>query len=85
MRREQVVMMQSSPVTKAAQGKSLPDRPIVFVLEDDVRVRESLELLIPCEGWQPEAFSSAREFLARPRVAVPLPRARHFPAGRKWS
>jgi FixJ family two-component response regulator len=45
--------------------------PIVFVVDDDVSVRESLELLIRCEGWQPEIFASAQEFLARPRVLTP--------------
>ena len=45
--------------------------PIVFVVDDDVSVRESLELLIRCEGWQPETFASAQEFLDCPRVLVP--------------
>ena len=45
--------------------------PIVFVVDDDVSVRESLELLISCAGWQPETFVSAEEFLARPRHLVP--------------
>ena len=45
--------------------------PIVFVVDDDISVRESLELLIRCEGWQPETFASAQEFLARPRAVVP--------------
>jgi len=45
--------------------------PIVFVVDDDISVRESLELLIRCEGWQPETFASGQEFLARPRVLVP--------------
>jgi FixJ family two-component response regulator len=45
--------------------------PIVFVVDDDVSVRESLELLIRCEGWQPETFASAQEFLDYPRVLVP--------------
>jgi FixJ family two-component response regulator len=45
--------------------------PIVFVVDDDVSVRESLELLIRCEGWQPEIFASAQEFLDCPRVLVP--------------
>jgi FixJ family two-component response regulator len=45
--------------------------PIVFVVDDDVSVRESLELLIRCEGWQPEIFASAQEFLGRPRALVP--------------
>jgi FixJ family two-component response regulator len=45
--------------------------PIVFVVDDDISVRESLELLIRYEGWQTETFSSAQEFLARPRAFVP--------------
>jgi FixJ family two-component response regulator len=45
--------------------------PIVFVVDDDVSVRESLELLIGCEGWKPETFASAQEFLDYPRVLVP--------------
>jgi FixJ family two-component response regulator len=45
--------------------------PIVFVVDDDVSVRESLELLISCAGWQPETFASAQEFLIRPRIPVP--------------
>jgi FixJ family two-component response regulator len=45
--------------------------PIVFVVDDDVSVRESLELLIRFEGWQPETFESAQEFLTRPRPSVP--------------
>src|SRR5205823_3576182 len=47
------------------------DTPIVFVVDDDISVRESLELLIRCAGWQPETFASAQEFLARPRALVP--------------
>jgi len=45
--------------------------PIVFVVDDDISVRESLELLIRCEGWQPETFGCAQEFLTRPRALVP--------------
>jgi FixJ family two-component response regulator len=45
--------------------------PIVFVVDDDVSVRESLELLIRYEGWQAEIFASADEFLSRPRARVP--------------
>ena len=44
---------------------------IVFVVDDDISVRESLESLIRCEGWQPETFASAQEFLACPRALVP--------------
>jgi FixJ family two-component response regulator len=45
--------------------------PMVFVVDDDVSVRESLELLIRCEGWQPQTFASAKEFLDRPRSLGP--------------
>ncbi|MGA2923308.1 MAG: response regulator [Candidatus Sulfotelmatobacter sp.] len=45
--------------------------PIVFVVDDDVSVRESLELLIRCEGWQPETFASAHDFLVHPRALAP--------------
>ena len=42
--------------------------PIVFVVDDDVSVRESLELLIESAGWQAQIFASAQEFLAHPPV-----------------
>src|ERR1700749_1165699 len=45
--------------------------PIVFVVDSDIAIRESLELLIRTAGWQPETFASAQEFLDRPRSAVP--------------
>ena len=45
--------------------------PIVFVVDDDISVRESLEVLIRCEGWQPTMFGSAQEFLAHPSVSAP--------------
>jgi FixJ family two-component response regulator len=54
----------------SAAPKTQP-KPIVFVVDDDISVRESLELLINFAGWQPETFSSATEFLARPRTTSP--------------
>ena len=45
--------------------------PIVFVVDDDISVRESLDQLICAEGWQAETFESIGEFLARPRPLVP--------------
>jgi FixJ family two-component response regulator len=45
--------------------------PTVFVVDDDVSVRESLEVLIRCAGWRAETFASAQEFLATPRVLAP--------------
>jgi FixJ family two-component response regulator len=47
------------------------EMPIVFVVDDDVSVRESLELLVRFAGWQPETFESAQEFLDRPRALTP--------------
>jgi FixJ family two-component response regulator len=44
---------------------------VVFVVDDDVSVRESLELLICGEGWRAETFASAKEFLGRPRPSAP--------------
>ena len=40
-----------------------PPSSMVFVVDDDISVRESLELLIQNEGWQPKTFESAKEFL----------------------
>ena len=45
--------------------------PTVFVVDDDVSVRDSLELLIQSAGWHPETFASAAEFLARSPAEVP--------------
>jgi FixJ family two-component response regulator len=45
--------------------------PLVFVVDADFSVRESLEVLVRTAGWQAETFASAREFLSRPRTSVP--------------
>jgi FixJ family two-component response regulator len=45
--------------------------PIVFVVDSDPSVRESLEQLVRAAGWRAETFASAHEFLARPRSVVP--------------
>jgi FixJ family two-component response regulator len=45
--------------------------PIVFVVDDDISVRESLESLIRFAGWQPQTFKSAQDFLSCQRVFVP--------------
>ena len=45
--------------------------PIVFVVDDDISVRESLELLIREAGWEPKTFASAQEFLAHRKATVP--------------
>jgi FixJ family two-component response regulator len=63
-------------ITTTAATHSQPSRtpsttPIVFVVDDDISVRESLELLVLTAGWHAETFSSARDFLAYPRPSVP--------------
>ena len=58
-------------MTSASAASKSQLQPIVFVVDDDVSVRESLELLISFAGWQPETFQSAEEFLARPRSQTP--------------
>jgi len=45
--------------------------PIVFVVDDDISVRQSLEMLIGCVGLKPECFASATDFLVRPRPSAP--------------
>jgi FixJ family two-component response regulator len=48
-----------------------PTIPTVVVVDDDISIRESLELLIQNEGWQPALFESAQEFLAQLPTVVP--------------
>src|SRR5271154_6334844 len=45
--------------------------PVVFIVDDDVSVRESLELMVRDENWKPQSFASAQEFLNHPRKRVP--------------
>ena len=63
----------SSPIAaRLIEVVTMPDvTSIVFVVDDDVSVRESLELLIRTAGWRPETFASAQDFLSRPRPTVP--------------
>jgi len=64
--------VRDSPDMNSPRSSPMPQAtPIVFVVDDDISVRESLELLIRCERWKPEIFASAQEFLARPRVLAP--------------
>lgn len=58
--------------TSPRSGSSMSDAtPIVFIVDDDISVRESLELLIRSAGWRPETFASAQEFLHRSRPLTP--------------
>ena len=61
-----------SSVSRAIEVAHVPDvTSVVFVVDDDVSVRESLELLLRAAGWQSETFASAQEFLSRPHPTVP--------------
>ena len=57
--------------TRSRTSRVSATAPIVFVVDHDASVRESLELLVEGSGWQPEMFASAQEFLAHPRALVP--------------
>ena len=46
-------------------------KAIVFVVDDDLSVREALGSLIRSAGLKVETFASAQEFLARPRADMP--------------
>jgi FixJ family two-component response regulator len=62
----------SAIVSRSIEVHTMADvTPIVYVVDDDVSVRESLELLIEHAGWRSELFASAQDFLSRPRAAVP--------------
>ena len=64
--------LMSAAASRSIEVLTMPDvPPIIFVVDDDLSVRESLQLLIKNAGWQPELFVSAQEFLSRPRPSVP--------------
>lgn len=64
-----ITSLYAAPATTRAARCVMHPQPVVFVVDDDLSVRESLELLIESAGWQPKLFASAPEFLAR----TPLP------------
>jgi FixJ family two-component response regulator len=61
-----------NPTSRLSRSPPIPTpAPVVFVVDDDISVRESLELLVRNEGWDPVLFESARDFLARSSKAAP--------------
>jgi FixJ family two-component response regulator len=65
-------MMDAQTTARGLKMSSIPDaEPTVFIVDDDVSIRESLEHLLVCEGWHAETFASASEFLASARPLVP--------------
>jgi FixJ family two-component response regulator len=61
----------SLSVPDSTSARPSPPDPVVFVVDDDVSVREALELLIQCTGARVETFASAEEFLLRERPRTP--------------
>jgi FixJ family two-component response regulator len=67
----------STPIPMRGYGDDLypidnpPTAPTVFVIDHDIPIRQSLELLILSQGWRPETCDSVSEFLARPRPSGP--------------
>jgi FixJ family two-component response regulator len=64
-------MIQSSALSSATRSSTSDASPRVFIVDDDISVRESLELLIRSAGWEAETYTCAEEFLARPKISVP--------------
>jgi len=60
-----------APVHEVGRSEMATAKHIVFVVDDDVWMRESLTTLIEDQGWQPKTYASAQEFLACPRALVP--------------
>ncbi|WP_046970887.1 response regulator transcription factor [Dyella japonica] len=56
---------------QAKPGSDTPAAPTVYIVDDDLSVRESLDALIRFEGWQVETFATAADFLNRPPVLLP--------------
>lgn len=54
-----------------AAAEASPSAAVVYIIDDDVSVRESLELLLRTEGWQVMSFRRARDFLEEQRVRTP--------------
>ena len=65
--------MSVSTVPGAATALAIASQatPVVYVVDDDISVREALELMIKQEGWRVATFASAREFLSHPHVPTP--------------
>jgi FixJ family two-component response regulator len=64
-------MMEDLAFDRESGSPMLQATSVVFVVDDDISVRESLELLIRSAGWEVEIFATAQEFLARPKALIP--------------
>lgn len=68
MRTETKMIPGAEPGSESAVATPSQRTPVVFVVDDDISVRESLEPLLRHAGWRVETFASAPEFLARTPV-----------------
>jgi FixJ family two-component response regulator len=65
-------MVESIAVVSTSSHASLPQpKGVVFVVDDDASVRESVDLLIRWAGWSVELFATATDFLSHPKVDAP--------------
>jgi FixJ family two-component response regulator len=55
----------------SAESPLPKSKAIVFVVDDDLSVREGLERLLHAAGWEVETFPSAQEFLAHRKEDIP--------------
>jgi len=62
---------QLTSISSVASPSLSDARATVFIVDDDVSVREALEALIAEAGWRPQAFASAEDFLNHPRPLAP--------------
>jgi FixJ family two-component response regulator len=60
-----------SPGNEAKLTTMSNETSVVFVVDDDISVRESLELMVRSAGWEPKVFGSAEEFLSFDRAIGP--------------
>jgi FixJ family two-component response regulator len=56
---------------EAKRSTTPADGPVVYIVDDDISVREALEALIQEAGWRPLVFASALQFLSQPRSPSP--------------
>jgi FixJ family two-component response regulator len=65
-------VMRAVGAARVGAPAALPSSgPTVFVVDDDISVRESLDLLLGTAGFRAQTFATAREFLARPHLPAP--------------
>jgi FixJ family two-component response regulator len=62
---------QIGSMPEVVQSASTKLSPVIFVVDPDSAVRESLERLLRREGWNIETFASAEEFLEYPVELTP--------------